>query len=33
VVLLEVLGAGPDHPIGVTHLEGEYLKGWLMAAR
>jgi 23S rRNA (cytosine1962-C5)-methyltransferase len=33
VVLLEALGAGPDHPIGVTHLEGEYLKGWLLAAR
>ena len=33
VVLLDPLGAGPDHPIGVTHLEGEYLKGWLVAAR
>jgi 23S rRNA (cytosine1962-C5)-methyltransferase len=33
VVLLEALGAGPDHPIGITHLEGEYLKGWLVAAR
>ena len=33
VVLLDALGAGPDHPIEVTHLEGEYLKGWLVAAR
>ncbi|HEX2463228.1 MAG TPA: class I SAM-dependent rRNA methyltransferase [Thermoanaerobaculia bacterium] len=33
VVLLDSLGAGPDHPIGVSHLEGEYLKGWLVAAR
>jgi 23S rRNA (cytosine1962-C5)-methyltransferase len=33
VVLLDPLGAGPDHPIGITHLEGEYLKGWLLAAR
>jgi 23S rRNA (cytosine1962-C5)-methyltransferase len=33
VVLLEPLAAGPDHPVGVAHLEGEYLKGWLVSAR
>ena len=33
VVLLAPLAAGPDHPIEVTHLEGEYLKGWLVQAR
>lgn len=27
--LLEPLGAAPDHPVDVAHLEGEYLKGWL----
>jgi 23S rRNA (cytosine1962-C5)-methyltransferase len=32
-VLLEPLAAGPDHPVGVAHLEGEYLKGWLVSAR
>jgi 23S rRNA (cytosine1962-C5)-methyltransferase len=33
VVLLRPLSAGADHPIGVTHLEGEYLKGWWVQAR
>jgi 23S rRNA (cytosine1962-C5)-methyltransferase len=32
-VLLEPLAAGADHPIGIAHLEGEYLKGWLISAR
>ena len=26
--LLGPLGAAPDHPVSVAHLEGEYLKGW-----
>jgi 23S rRNA (cytosine1962-C5)-methyltransferase len=26
--LLQPLAAAPDHPIAVTHPEGEYLKGW-----
>ncbi len=29
VALLEQLGAAPDHPIAITHPQGEYLKGWL----
>jgi 23S rRNA (cytosine1962-C5)-methyltransferase len=33
VVLLRPLAAGPDHPIAAAHLEGEYLKGWLVSAR
>jgi len=28
VRLLAALGAGPDHPVGLAHPEGEYLKGW-----
>jgi 23S rRNA (cytosine1962-C5)-methyltransferase len=28
--LLLPLGAAPDHPIGLAHPEGEYLKGWLL---
>ena len=27
VQLLHVLSAGPDHPVSITHPEGEYLKG------
>jgi 23S rRNA (cytosine1962-C5)-methyltransferase len=27
--LLAPLAAAPDHPVAVTHPEGEYLKGWL----
>ncbi len=30
--LLAPLGAAPDHPVAVTHPQGEYLKGWLAAA-
>lgn len=26
--LLAPLGAAPDHPVAVTHPQGEYLKGW-----
>jgi 23S rRNA (cytosine1962-C5)-methyltransferase len=33
VVLLRPLAAGPDHPVAAAHLEGEYLKGWLVSAR
>lgn len=33
VALLAQLGAGPDHPVAITHPQGEYLKGWLMAVR
>ncbi|HVT57723.1 MAG TPA: class I SAM-dependent rRNA methyltransferase [Thermoanaerobaculia bacterium] len=29
VALLSQLGAAPDHPIAITHPQGEYLKGWL----
>ncbi|NJL28787.1 MAG: hypothetical protein HC897_13290 [Thermoanaerobaculia bacterium] len=32
VVLLEPLGPGADHPVSIYHPEGEYLKGWLLAA-
>lgn len=28
LALLGPLGAGPDHPVAVTHPQGEYLKGW-----
>jgi len=30
VQLLEPLAAAPDHPVDLAHLEGEYLKGWLL---
>lgn len=29
VALLQPLAAAPDHPVAVTHPQGEYLKGWL----
>jgi 23S rRNA (cytosine1962-C5)-methyltransferase len=29
VALLKPLAAAPDHPVAVTHPQGEYLKGWL----
>lgn len=29
VSLLRPLAAAPDHPVAVTHPQGEYLKGWL----
>jgi 23S rRNA (cytosine1962-C5)-methyltransferase len=32
VALLAQLGAAPDHPIAITHPQGEYLTGWLAAA-
>jgi len=28
VRLLEPLAAAPDHPVAMTHPQGEYLKGW-----
>ena len=28
--LLAPLGAAPDHPVAITHPQGEYLKGWLI---
>lgn len=28
LALLGPLGAAPDHPVAVTHPQGEYLKGW-----
>lgn len=31
VALLEPLAAAPDHPVAITHPQGEYLKGWLAA--
>lgn len=31
--LLRPLTAGPDHPLAVTHPQGEYLKGWWGAVR
>jgi len=31
--LLRPLAAAPDHPVAVTHPEGEYLKGWWAAVR
>jgi hypothetical protein len=27
------LGAAPDHPVAITHPQGEYLKGWLIGVR
>ncbi len=33
VSLLAQLGAAPDHPIAITHPQGEYLKGWLAVVR
>jgi 23S rRNA (cytosine1962-C5)-methyltransferase len=29
LALLAPLAAAPDHPVAVTHPQGEYLKGWL----
>jgi 23S rRNA (cytosine1962-C5)-methyltransferase len=29
VALLAPLAAAPDHPVAITHPQGEYLKGWL----
>ncbi|HEV3456178.1 MAG TPA: class I SAM-dependent rRNA methyltransferase [Thermoanaerobaculia bacterium] len=29
VALLSPLAAAPDHPVAITHPQGEYLKGWL----
>jgi len=31
VALLQPLAAAPDHPVAITHPQGEYLKGWLAA--
>jgi 23S rRNA (cytosine1962-C5)-methyltransferase len=31
VALLAPLAAAPDHPVAITHPQGEYLKGWLAA--
>ena len=31
VALLAPLAAAPDHPVAITHPQGEYLKGWLCA--
>ncbi len=28
--LLRPLAAAPDHPVSISHLQGEYLKGWLV---
>jgi 23S rRNA (cytosine1962-C5)-methyltransferase len=33
VSLLAPLSAAPDHPVAITHPQGEYLKGWLALAR
>lgn len=33
VGLLAQLGAAPDHPVDIAHLQGEYLKGWLAVRR
>jgi 23S rRNA (cytosine1962-C5)-methyltransferase len=30
VQLLHVLSAGPDHPVNMSHPEGEYLKGLVL---
>ncbi|MDR2693267.1 MAG: class I SAM-dependent rRNA methyltransferase [Chitinispirillales bacterium] len=30
VQILHVLTAGPDHPVSIAHLEGEYLKGLVL---
>src|SRR5262249_34219882 len=32
LALLAPLSAAPDHPVAVTHPQGEYLKGWLAVA-
>jgi 23S rRNA (cytosine1962-C5)-methyltransferase len=32
LALLAPLAAAPDHPVAVTHPQGEYLKGWLAVA-
>jgi 23S rRNA (cytosine1962-C5)-methyltransferase len=31
--LLTPLAASPDHPVAITHPQGEYLKGWLIEVR
>ena len=31
VALLQPLAAAPDHPVAITHPQGEYLKGWWAA--
>ncbi len=31
VALLRPLAAAPDHPVAITHPQGEYLKGWWAA--
>ena len=28
--LLHILSAGPDHPVNIAHIEGEYLKGLVL---
>jgi 23S rRNA (cytosine1962-C5)-methyltransferase len=33
LALLAPLAAAPDHPVAVTHPEGEYLHGWLAMAQ
>jgi 23S rRNA (cytosine1962-C5)-methyltransferase len=33
VDLLKPLAAAPDHPVSITHPQGEYLKGWLARVR
>ncbi|HEX4959246.1 MAG TPA: class I SAM-dependent rRNA methyltransferase [Thermoanaerobaculia bacterium] len=33
VALLEPLAAAPDHPVAITHPQGEYLKGWMAMVR
>jgi len=33
VALLAPLAAAPDHPVAITHPQGEYLKGWLAAVQ
>lgn len=33
VDLLEPLAAAPDHPVAITHPQGEYLKGWMARVR
>jgi len=33
VDLLKPLSAAPDHPVSITHPQGEYLKGWLARVR
>ncbi|MBN2529623.1 MAG: class I SAM-dependent rRNA methyltransferase [Deltaproteobacteria bacterium] len=30
IQLLHTLGAGPDHPVNIAHMEGEYLKGLVL---